>query len=94
MVLVCDIEDDQPVFGKIDDLIVTPSQECLFVLRPLITSRSQHFHSYEVSASPQNSFFVYRHHNFVDYHPLHLSRQFGPTGKLSICLKYHVLRKE
>ena len=82
MILVCDIEDDQPVFGKIADLIVTPSQECLFVLTPLVTSRNQHYHSYEVHASPQTSFFVYRRHNFVDYYPLHLSRQFGPNGKL------------
>ena len=64
------------------------------MLRPLITSRSQHFHSYEVAASPLNSFLVYRHHDFVDYYPLYLSRQFGPTGKLAKCLKYHVLRKE
>ena len=94
MVLVCDIEDDQPVFGKIDDLIVTQSQECLFVLSPLVTLRNEHFHSYEVYASPQSSLFVYRHHNFIDHYPLHLSRQFGPTGNLCICLKYHVLRKE
>lgn len=94
MVLVCDVEDDQPVFGKIDDLIVTPSHDCLFVITPLVTSRSQHFHSYEVSASPHNSFFVFRYNDFVDYYPLHLSSQFGHTGKLSVCLKYHVLKRE
>ena len=68
MILVCDIQDDQPVFGKIADLIVTPNQECLFVLTTLVTSRNKH-HSYEVHASLLTSYFVYRHHNFVDYYP-------------------------
>ena len=91
--LVYAIKDDQPVFGKIEDLIVTPSQDCLFVLSPLTASRSPHFHSFEVTASSQGSKFVCRHHSLVDHYPLHLSRQFGPNGRLAICLKYHVVNK-
>ena len=87
------MEDDQPVFGKIEDLIVTPSQECLFVLSPLTVLPSRHFHSFEVTATSQSSKFVCRHCSFVDHYPLHLSIQFGPNGKLAICLKYHVVKK-
>ena len=76
----CDMKDDQPVSGEIDDLNCDSKSGVLI-------SRGWHFHSYEVSASPWNSFFVYRHLNFVQYHPLHLSRQFEPSGKLSVCMK-------
>lgn len=92
-VLVYAIEDDQPVFGKIEDLIVTPSQECFFVLSPLTALPSRHFHSFEVTATSQGSKFVCKHCSIVDHYPLHLSRQFGPNGKLTICLKYHVVNK-
>ena len=93
MILVCDTEHDQPVFGKIDELIVTPRQECLFMIIPLTASKNHHYHSYEVTASSRNLFFIYRYYDFVDYYPLNLSMQFGPSGELSVCLKYHVLRK-
>ena len=92
-VVVYAIEDDQPVFGKIEDLIVTPSQECFFIVSPLIASPSYHFHSFEVTCMSQNSKFVFRHDSLVDHYPLHLSRQFGRNGKLAICLKYHVIKK-
>ena len=91
--LVYAIEDDQPVFGKIEDIIVTPSQECLFVLSSLTTSPSHHFHSFEVTATSQSTKFVCRHHSLVDHYPLHLCRQYGPNGRLAICLKYHVVNK-
>ena len=87
IVLIYAMEDDQPLFGKIEDLIVTPSQEWLFILSALVTYRSYHFHAFIVSAIARNTQLVYRHNKLVDYHPLCLARQFGPDGKLSICLK-------
>ena len=50
IVLIYAMEDDQPLFGKIEDLIVTPSQEWLFILSALVTYRSYHFHAFIVSA--------------------------------------------
>ena len=92
--LIYAMEDDQPLFGKIVDLIITPSQKCLFILSALTTYRNFHFHSFIVSAIVQNSVLVHRYHGLIDHHPLCLARHFGPNGRLSICLKYHVLSRK
>ena len=89
-VVVCGFEDYQPVFGVIEDIIVTLSQECLFVLKLLITHLNRHFHCFEVQDTSSHSF-VCRHRDLVDHYPLHLCQQFGPGGKLCLCLKYHII---
>ena len=93
-VVVCAIEDNLPVFGKIEDLIVTPSHECLFVLSILTTYSNRHFHCFEVIGTSSPELFVCRHRDLVDYHPLHICQQYGPNGNLSICLKYNVMKKK
>ena len=35
IVVVCGSENDTPMFGSIAEIIVTPHQECFFVLSPL-----------------------------------------------------------
>ena len=59
-VVVCGFADYQPVFGVIEEIIVTPIQECLFVLRPLVTHLNRHFHCFEVEETSSHSF-VCRH---------------------------------
>ena len=53
-------EDDMPVFGKIVDIIVLPTSECLFILAPHVCTKfNAHFHAFEVT-SVQDVFF-YNH---------------------------------
>ncbi len=48
-VVICGIEGDTPIFGMITEVIVTPHQECFFVISPLITVAFQHhYYAYEV----------------------------------------------
>ena len=66
--MICGMEDDTPMFGKITELIVTPHQECIFVVTALMTIAFQHYyHAYEVL--PANTTVV-RHRQLFDYHPL------------------------
>ena len=90
--LLCTIEDDTPVFGKIADILIKTTQECLFVLVPhLGTNYNCHYHSYEVQEVP-NEFLVCRQQDFADFHVLSISKSFQRS--LShvnfVCLKYHV----
>ena len=62
------IEDDQPVFGKIENLIVTPSQECLFYHHSQLHEAIVLM--YMVPYIAQN---LYVDISLVDHYPLHLS---------------------
>ena len=59
-VVICAIEDDTPLFGRVAKVIVTPHQECFFVVSPLLAVVFQHhYHVYEVV--PTDSIVVYYH---------------------------------
>lgn len=59
-VVICGIEDDTPLFGRIAEVIVTPHQECFFVVSALLTVAFQHhYNAYEVV--PTDSTVVYHH---------------------------------
>ena len=88
-VVVCGIEDDIPVFGRIMELIVTPHQECLFVICPLLTLAFQHhYHAYKVVLT--DSSVVYDHVQLFDYHPLVCTQAVGRTRSLFVSTKYHL----
>lgn len=56
-VVVCGVEQDTPMFGRINEFLVTPNLECLFVISPLLTvCFRHHFHAYEV-VSTQDTYF-------------------------------------
>ena len=89
-VVVCGIEDDTPMFGEIMELIVTPHQECLFVICPLLTiAFHHHYHAYEVA--PTDSIVVYHHEQLFDYHPLVCTKPVGRSHSLFVSTKYHLL---
>ena len=83
-IMVCAIEDEEPVFCEIVDIVETPIFETLFVVRNLVTL-------YEVV--PTSSIVVYHHSQFCDYHPLHICRSYSTNRSLLVCLKYHILCK-
>ena len=87
-VVVCGIEDDAPLFGSITELIVTPHQECLFVISPLLKLAYQyHYHAYEVV--PTSLTVVYHHGQLFDYHTLVCTRVVGRSC-LFVCTKYNL----
>lgn len=91
-ILVCTYCDHDPVFGKVLDVIITESNECLFVLEPFIVRAfSHHFNAYEVEQIT-NEYIVCRHKDFVDHHPLSISKSFNYSfcDKSFVCFKYNV----
>jgi len=81
--VVCGIEDDTTMFGRIMELIVTPHQECLFVVCPLLTITFQrHYHAYEAVLT--DSSVIYNHAQLFDYHPLVGTKAVGRTQ--SVCV--------
>ena len=88
-VVLCGIEDDTPMFGRIMELIVTPHQECLFVVCPLLTITFQrHYHAYEAVLT--DSSVMYNHAQLFDYHPLVGTKAVGRTHSLFVSTKYHI----
>ena len=91
-ILLCYIEeeDDMPVFGKINDIIIKPQlKDTLFVLQPYrASSFNYHFHSYEVS--PVDDVLIYKQTELADYHPLSICKSFTVSSSMFVRLKYHV----
>ena len=71
-VLLCTFFSDDPMFGRLTDLIVY-SDECWFVMQPLITTKfNEHYNAYEVE--PQNDYIVCLQQDLVDHHVLCISK--------------------
>ena len=49
--VICGMDDDVTMFGRINEIVVTPSQECIFVVTAVITIGFQYHHAYEVLAA-------------------------------------------
>lgn len=89
MIVLCTFDEDVPIFGKILDIIVTASGECLFALIPCIGKVfCKHFNAYEVYINTMHHF-IYRPKDLVDHHTLSLSKSFASSVSY-ICMKYHV----
>ena len=90
-VVLCYYEDEMPVFGKIKDIIITPSCECLLVLTPLVsTAFNGHLHAYEVSPLAHDTL-IYRQRELADFNPLSVSKAFKSPSPMLVCMKYHVV---
>ena len=86
-------EDDQPVFGEIKELLVTSTQECLFLLSQLVTSHfDTHFHAYAVIHGGHRTM-VCTHAQLLDYHSMHILKHFGDCRHLFVCVKCKVIFK-
>lgn len=84
-VLLHDVLEDEPQFSEILQIYEAPTKT-IFIMRDLITvSFSQHYHAYTVS--PTTNITVRTYDQFIDYHPLHISKV---HGSWFIVLKYHV----
>ena len=87
IVVVCGFENDTPMFGSIAEIIVTPHQECFFVLSPLITIAFRyHYHAFEVV--PTDTIVVYNYKQLFDFHPLVYT--VGIDHSIFVSMKYHL----
>ena len=83
-VVMCGMEVDTPMFGRILELIVTTCQECLFATCPLHTIAFQyHYHAYE--AVPMDWIVVYRHEH-ATVQLWSFCKYKGGRKKLYVCL--------
>lgn len=92
VVVLVTFDDEIPIFGRLEDIIVTSSGECLFVFVPYVGALfNRHFHSYEAHAV-RNEYLVCHHKEFADFQPLSISHSFklSLANKNFVCLKYHV----
>ena len=87
----CTIDDDVPVFGKILDIVVLGTDDCLFVVQPYAGVFCSHYNAYEVYTIP-TSYLFYKQNDLIDHHILSFSKSFSPplSHKLFVSLKYHV----
>ena len=75
LVVVLNIENEEPTFGEIVDVLQNQADETLFVMQKLRTvGFSVHHHAYEVARTPFILFSTQR--DFSDHHPLHVSKSF------------------
>ncbi len=83
--VICYLDDDEdPVFGAIKDIIVTPRNECLFILTPFFYNT--HFHAYEVTEVNDNQILIYRQQELRDFHPLTISKHTLPIRLTYLCV--------
>ena len=76
-VILCTFCDDDPIFGKVLDIVVTESGNCLFVLEPYVVKTfNKHFNAYEVHPL-SNGYMVCQQKDFADYHVLSISKSFS-----------------
>ena len=89
MVIILNIDSGTPCFGKIMEVILTPSEEIMFAVSLLHTLQYHyHFHAYETVDTTETDLYQYK--DLSTYHPLELSKPYGTQNKTMICLKYHV----
>ena len=83
-------EHEMPVFGKITNIVLTTTQDCLFIMSVYeSTSFNTHFYSYEVEGT--GNCLIKTQDEFADYHPLIMSKNYTVSSPLFIRLKYDVL---
>lgn len=90
--LICGMCDDDPLFGKLVDLVVTQNNECWLVLQPFKATRfNQHFNSFEIE--PQGNYIICQQQDLVDHHPLSICKSFDSTLRSTnfVTLKYFVM---
>ena len=88
-ILICNVIDDEPVFGKIIDLIITENDTCLFVLNAYkVNTYNQHYNAYEVDLLDETV--ICEHKDFADYHLLCINKSFNIVEPL---LSGHKLTK-
>ena len=90
-VVFVSIEDETPIFGYIQDIIVVHG-DCYFVLVPYIGHTfCSHFNAYEVDSPCQYNVIISSQNDLIDYHLLTLNKSFDLNCQKSfVCLKYHV----
>lgn len=89
-VLLCTFWKDDPLFGKLVDLIVSKENICWFIMQPCIVKRfNHHYNGYEVEQS--NEYFVCQQQDLADYNPLTISKSFDLAVHSNfVIIKYHV----
>jgi len=88
-ILLCNIHHDEPLFGKLTDLIVSRGV-CWFVMKTCLPQRfNQHYNAYEVELI--NEHIILKQEDLIDSHPLSLTKSFDTAiSSYFVTLKYHV----
>ena len=93
VVVCCDFDEstDMPTFGEITDIVITPSQEVLFVMQTLVTDYfEQHYFAYCVHRV-YGELYIYSPSELLDPYPLILSRTFSSSNSgLFVRTKHHL----
>lgn len=92
-ILIYKFSHDDPLFGKVLDILVTSSGDCLFILAPLVVNTfNGHYNAYDVKLL-SDEFIVCHQEDLADFHVLCLSRSFDTNlvNTTFICLKYNIV---
>ncbi len=79
------------MFGQIKDIIILPSEECVFVVTPIKSVLwNTRLHSFEV-LKLENRTLLYRQNDLADFHPLTISKTFRSSPVMFVRLKYSIV---
>jgi len=95
VVVVCGHEDGELLYGKVLDLIITPTHECLFVVSLLETHHDHHYHCLVITSSTESNpnVLVCKYTDLIDHSPLTICKPFGTSNMTCFHMKYKVLPK-
>ena len=83
--------DDQPLFGKLIDVIATKDLHWLIVKPYMIKKFNEHYNAFEIELQDNMECLVLQQENLADHHPLSISKSFDSTIQSDfVVLKYHV----
>ena len=89
LIILLGMEEDVPQFGKLGEIVLTPSKEFFFITLRLITLQYRHhYHAYEVNVTDE--ILICSYQDLYDYHPLELTVACGGCTNQMVSLKYHV----
>jgi len=89
-ILCCLFDDGVPVFGRIEDIVSTPTGTLFITSQYKTMAFNMHFHAYEINAT-NDELLILRQEELADYHPLHISKSYNALSPMYIRTKYHIM---
>ena len=90
-IVVLSKEEDDPILGRIVQILITPDDQCVFIAQCLTVAFYAHYHAYQIVGTADT--IVTTPNRLHSHQPLNTHTCFCASLSTSqfVCLKYHVL---
>ena len=90
-VVVLSLHHGEPIFGKVDEVMLVDGKHIIFKCKTLQNrGLEEHFNAYKVIVQDVNETYV-DHHSLLDFHPLDLLKGCGDRANTDFCvLRYQL----